>query len=424
MKHKSGIICLTVLSTGLSVMAQSIMDRIDIHGFISQGYSISSHNNYLNMKTSDGSYEMNEAAVNFSTKITDRLHGGLQLLSRDLGKVGNNMLMLDWAYADYRLRDYLGIRVGKIKTPLALYNEIRDVDALRTFILLPQSVYDENVRDFSFAFQGAAVYGNLWMGKAGDVDYNLYTGTFNIPNPNTGFWYDSFSNLSNEIRDVIAKPGSRINEVAISNAQISAEYIWGGSAYWNAPLSGLKVGGCYLYGAIDMKTDLDAFSEKTLKSEETVEEISRTPLFADATIKDYYTLSGEYTLQNLTLTGEYHSRIYQVHIDLPEKGFAADQDYQLIGYYGQAAYRFADRFETGVYYSFYDDVDSHVEGKPNWYFTQKDLCAAFRWDITPNFLIKIEGHQITGAGLALACENPSGRKENWTLFALKSSLNF
>ena len=167
-------VLLYTILTALPLMAQFGLEKIDIHGFANQGYVYSGDNNYLNMNTVKGSYEFNEVAINFSTNITDRLRAGIQLLSRDLGKVGNNMAMLDWAYADYRWRDYLGIRIGKIKTPLALYNEIRDVDALRTFILLPQSVYDENVRDFSFAFQGAALYGNLDLGKLGEMEYNLY----------------------------------------------------------------------------------------------------------------------------------------------------------------------------------------------------------------------------------------------------------
>ncbi|MBN2103190.1 hypothetical protein JW835_04030 [bacterium] len=423
MKHKRKIIGFIAMMTGLIASAQSILDRIDIHGFISQGYIISSNNNYLNLKTSRGSYEMNESAINFSTNITDNLRGGLQLLSRDLGKVGNNVVMLDWAYADYRIRDYLGIRLGKIKTPLALYDEIRDVDALRTFILLPQSVYDENVRDFSFAFQGAALYGNYQMGIMGDLDYNLYMGTFNIPDPNTGFWHDSFSNLANEVKPVIAKPSSHINEVSICNADISAEYIWGFSGYWNSPFTGLKIGGCYLIGSIDMSVDIEAFSEKTLKSGDSVEEISRIPMTSKVKIKDYYTLSGEYAIQNLTLTGEYHSRIYRVHVNLPENGFMTDLSYQLIGYYGQATYRLTEWLEAGTYYSFYDDVDSHIKGISDWYFTQKDICGAIRFDITPNFLIKLEGHKINGVGLALACENPSERTRNWNLFTVKSSLN-
>ncbi|MFC1569415.1 hypothetical protein ACFL4L_04210 [bacterium] len=427
MMRKQGIIHLVAFMISLPLLAQSLMDRIEIHGLISQGYILSSDNNYLNMKTPKGSYEMNEAAINFSTNITDRLRGGLQLLSRDLGKVGNNAVMLDWAYADYRFRDYLGFRIGKIKTPLALYNEIRDVDALRTFILLPQSVYDENVRDFSFAFQGIGIYGNVPLFGLGDVEYNLYTGAFNIPNPSSGFWYDSFSNLATGAEMVVANDSTTIEKLNITNSNVTADYIWGGSAYWTTPLEGLKLGGCYLYGSLYMSTDIAIFMKVTssVQPGSNLYQSRQPNLDVDVKIKDYYTLSGEYAIQNLTLTGEYHSRIYRVHIRTSDLlGFPIDNDYQLIGYYGQATYRFTDWLEAGAYYSFYDDVDSHLEGTPSWYFTQKDICAAIRFDITPNLLIKFEGHKIDGVGLALSAENPSGRTQHWNLFAIKSSINF
>ena len=423
-------ILLVALLLSLSLKAQSLLDGIEVHGLISQGYLMTTDNNYLNMKTPKGSYEINEAAINFSTNITDRLRGGLQLLSRDLGKVGNNVVMLDWAYADYRLRDYLGIRVGKIKTPLALYNEIRDVDALRTFILLPQSVYDENVRDFSFAFQGAALYGNIPLFGLGDLDYNIYTGAFNIPDPSTGFWYDSFYNLSDGAEMVVQNDSTTMEKLLITNPSVTADYIWGGSAYWSTPLQGLKLGGCYLYGSLFMGTDMTIFTKtRSLTRPGVILSQTLQPhLDVDIRIKDYYTLSGEYVIQNFTLTGEYHSRIYRTHIRTSDfLGFPLNSDWQLIGYYGQATYRFSNWLETGVYYSHYDDKDSRLnrpDDMPSCNFTQSDICAAIRFDLTSNLLIKLEGHAMDGVGLALLFENPSGRKRNWNLFAIKSSINF
>jgi len=427
MKDKRIVLGLMIIMTGTIATAQSLMDKLNVHGFISQGYIVTSDNNYLNMNTPKGSYEINEAAINFSMDMTDHLRGGLQLLSRDLGKVGNNVVMLDWAYADYRFKDYLGFRVGKIKTPLALYNEIRDVDALRTFILLPQSVYDENVRDFSFAFQGAALYGNIPLSGFGDVDYNLYSGTFNIPDPTSGFWHDSFLNLTSGAEMFVINDSTTLENKDITNSGVTAEYIWGGSAYWSTPLEGLKLGGCYLYGSLSMNTDITFFLNVSYKIHPLLNQYQsrQSRLEADIRIKDYYTLSGEYSIKNLTLTGEYHSRIYRTHIPASELfEFSIDKDYQLIGYYGQATYRFADFFEAGAYYSFYDDVDSHIQEEPDWHFTQKDICAAIRLDITPNFLMKLEAHHISGTGLVLICDNPSGRTKTWNLFTIKSSFNF
>ena len=114
---------------------------VDIHGFASQGYLKSDDNNYL-ANTEDGTAEFTEVGINFSKEF-DQLRIGLQLLSRDLGDYGDNEIYLDWAMGDYRFNEMLGIRIGKVKTPVGLYNQERDLDMLRIPVLLPAAVYDE-----------------------------------------------------------------------------------------------------------------------------------------------------------------------------------------------------------------------------------------------------------------------------------------
>ena len=112
------------------------------------------YNNWLG-STEDGSYEFNEMGINFSTELTDDLHVGVQFFSRDLGTIGNDDIKVDWAFADYHWKDWLGVRVGKIRIPYGLYNEIRDIDILRLSIILPQSVYSEIARDSQTALKEA-----------------------------------------------------------------------------------------------------------------------------------------------------------------------------------------------------------------------------------------------------------------------------
>lgn len=119
---------------------------LDIHGFISQGFLQSDRNNFY-ADTEDGTFQFNEFGLNVSADVTDRLYAGLQLLSRDLGAIGNNSVELDWAQATYRWRAWLYLQAGCIKTPWGLYNETRDIDLLRTSIFLPPSLYSEDMRD-------------------------------------------------------------------------------------------------------------------------------------------------------------------------------------------------------------------------------------------------------------------------------------
>ena len=138
----------------------SFSDKFEIHGFGSFGYLGSTENNYLT-ESVGGSFDFVEAAINAGFDITDDLRIGAQVFLGNLGEYGNYEPRLDWGYLDYRPKNWLGVRAGKFKRPLGFYNEVRDVDAARTFAMLPQSVYNVAYRDFFLAATGASAYGNL-----------------------------------------------------------------------------------------------------------------------------------------------------------------------------------------------------------------------------------------------------------------------
>ncbi len=121
-----------------------------IHGFLSQGYINSVGNNFF-ADSKDGTFQINEVGLTIASQVKDQLRLGLQVFPRDLGRDGNNELRLDWGYADYHHADWLGVRLGKIKRPMGLYNEERDSDFLRPMAFLPQSIYDEVRRDMLVA---------------------------------------------------------------------------------------------------------------------------------------------------------------------------------------------------------------------------------------------------------------------------------
>ena len=118
--------------------------EIDIHGFISQGYLKSSENNFL-AESKDGTFQFNEMGINFATWMTSDLSLGVQFFASDIGDFGNDEITIDWAYADYRFKPYLGIRAGKIKLPSYLYNETRDIPTHSFRLLfLPPTRSSEN----------------------------------------------------------------------------------------------------------------------------------------------------------------------------------------------------------------------------------------------------------------------------------------
>src|ERR1039457_2783305 len=98
-----------------SLHAQSLAD-IEIHGFVTQGFLFSSHNNYLTMQSSSGSLQWTDGAVSVSDSLTDKLRVGIQLHMYQLGQLGGPNIQVDWASGDYRVNDHFGFRAGKVKT--------------------------------------------------------------------------------------------------------------------------------------------------------------------------------------------------------------------------------------------------------------------------------------------------------------------
>src|ERR1700676_5360264 len=65
---------------------------VQVHSVASQGFAYSNQNNYLTMKTSQGSFDMTDLGFNVSMRVTDRFHVGAQLYSYNVGLLGRYRL--------------------------------------------------------------------------------------------------------------------------------------------------------------------------------------------------------------------------------------------------------------------------------------------------------------------------------------------
>ena len=408
------------------------LGSVQINGFLSQGYLDSGDNNFLaNSKT--GTAQFNEVGLTFTTRINEELRLGAQLLSRDLGDVGNNEVKLDWGFADYHYSDYAGLRLGKVKLPLGLYNEGRDSDFLRPMVFLPQSIYDETKRDLLVAYQGAGVYGNLPLGPIGDVDYHGYYGSINFSDD--ALLYDALkqngtlslrTNLVQTYAPIVGQPtaASYASTLSITNLDIENDYIAGGSLILNTALDGLRFGFSYL----KVKNDLAFTVNKSLDPTNT----SLSPGVLEGSLENKSTFVGsaEYILGNWMFAGEYsETDRTQTYNGL------VGTDATSQSYYGLIAYTFFDKLTLSalydVYYSDKDDKDGTAfvaaspSGRKDFFTWRKDFGIGVRYDVNPNWTLKAEYHAIDGAGLFMTVVNdPADLEKNWDYYALKASFNF
>ncbi|MGC4089623.1 MAG: hypothetical protein QM756_17395 [Polyangiaceae bacterium] len=369
---------------------------IEVHGFVSQGFIKTSRNNYL-ARSERGSFEFSEAGINFTKSLGDDLRVGLQLFARDLGPLGNYTPQLDWFYLDYRPRDWFGLRAGRTKLPFGLYNESSDIDAARVPILLPQSIYPVDHRDYLLAQTGGEAYGEVPLGDAGAAEYRLYGGTINMGPPAAA-----------------PTPG-------ISVENLDVPYLVGGRLMWLTPVTGLQVGGSaqalrldWTYRiAPELQTPLQAAGLLPTDLNGRLPVKFRVNLFVASLefARDDWLLSAEYS----RWTGEFESRAPAL---LP--GHVVNERYYIMG-----SYRVAPWFTPGIYYSVYHPNVDQRSGREN---VQRDLALSFRYDLNAHWLLKLEGHYMHGTA-ALEESLNDGKKakdlpENWGALLIKSTAYF
>ena len=169
---------LTCLAATATLAAADL--PIEVHGFASFGWFRTWENAYLAPDSEEGSTELWEAAMSVVSRPADRLRLGVQIFARDLGIYDNGVPRLDYAYADYRLADAAGIQAGRVRIPSGLHQEELDVDAARTQVFLPWSVYPIRVRDFFTAVDGAKVYGFAPLSADWTGEYVVYAGVSTV----------------------------------------------------------------------------------------------------------------------------------------------------------------------------------------------------------------------------------------------------
>ena len=380
-------------------------DDIQIHGFYSQGYLKTNHNNYL-AETEEGTLQFDEFGVNFSAQLTDNLHAGLQFFGRDLGPVGNNEVRLDWAFMDYRWKDWLGVRIGKTKNTQGLYNEIRDLDMLRTSIMLPQSVYSELWRDSFATTRGLTLYGVTPASVLGKFAYTAAVGVFDL-DKDTGF--------ASAIEDSLAE-----SYVFLEVDSMDHRYVNAFNCTWYPPLDGLRL----KYSFFDVK-DFEVSGHAGIPAYG----VASTRVLFDVMEMDGWTGSLEYMLGNLTLIGEYSAVDFKARMDLGlGMGFQDRPPLPSEGWYVTTDYRFSDWFSAAVTYSNYFPNTNDTRGENetvDFMAWMKTWTLSTRFDINPYWILKFEASYNDGFGAYDSMNNISADLERyWMLYAVKATVHF
>jgi hypothetical protein len=353
---------------------------IEIHGFVTQGFLYSSHNNYLTMQSSSGSLQWTDGAVSITDSVTSNLRIGIQLHMYQLGQLGGPNVQVDWASGDYKVNDRLGFRAGKVKTVMGLFNDSQEVDAVFLWTLLPQCSYQVDNESFYLAHVGGDVYGNLSLGShAGTLRYDGYVGQVTL-DLNGGY----LKTLADEGFVFTSAPSGKT---------------YGGDLRWLTPLRGLIAG-----------------------SSANVEAVAGTAPGVGVSVPTF--LKTEYYAQfsrgRFYLAGEYDRSPADALVMLGPAVLPVPQDFR--SWYGMGSYRLWKKLNVGSYYSHYVNKALDTSLAANY---SKDWVLSGRYDFNPYFYGKLEGHFVHGTAIGYyQSTNPSGLKDNSNILAAKIGFSF
>jgi hypothetical protein len=356
------------------------LSGIVVHAYVSQGFLFSSSNNYLTMKSSDGSPQWTDAAVNISDSLSDNLRVGMQLHMYQLGELGGSNVFIDWASGDCKVNDRLGIRAGKVKTVWGLFNDSQDIDAVFLWILLPQGSYAIDHKSFYLAHVGGDVYGAFSLGKrAGTLRYTWYAGQATV-----------------DLNDGYIKQFADIGLVFTSSL---GGKTYGGDLRWETPVKGLTIGSSADVQAVDGTAPAGGIHVPPTLTPSFYAQFSRGKVY----------LAGEYDRIPVNATVTIGSAVFP---------FVADGR----SWFAMGSYQIRKNVQVGSYYSHYVDKSADTTQPAS---HSKDWVVSGRYDFNQYFYTKIEGHFLHGDALGYyTSTNPDGLTPNTKMLAAKIGFTF
>ena len=361
------------------------------HGFIAQGLIDVNGSDFVN-NNEKVSVELTELGINTSYQLSSKFRVAGQAVYIDGGNRYNkgariDYLLLDWSA--YSSQDWLlNVYLGRFKNSHWLYSSTRDVPFTRPSIILPQSIYFDGFRDIAVGGDGISIKSSHNSDLYGDFDLTLSYGT---------------SDISKQQTEIILSKHTTGN--------MDHDFDIQGSLYWQPQLSRWRFGIALLDSDFSYRRgNNDVFQS------------------ADISLQRYFI--------NLMYEGEYwefSSEILQERLvmgDFYFKGFHRDTIAQ--GYFIQSRYQASRDINLLLRYDhFYSNkedkngrlLESSTGGQvPRYFGYMKDYTLGFSYDMSANFRLQLEFHQVKGAARLTPVVLPNtelNNQEKWQFWALQ-----
>lgn len=392
---KSRSKCALGISTGIMLAACAYASDTDwqMHGALTQGVIYTSDNNFYGNSDDNASLKFTEIDFNASARLRPNLRAAGQVLYRHTGSQSEGG-SVDYAFLDYQFFTdpsfISGIRGGRFKVPIGLYNETRDVAFTRPSIYMPQSAYPDTARDLELSSDGALVYGELFTNKAGQ-----WTAEFGVGQPRID---------EKTVRSVFGFLPGDISNVSGHTSTVGRLLYQSSGGEWQASFSRSDV-------RVDYRQALAPM------------------LSTDIEIKLVYWLASlQYSLDQWIFTGEYGQIDARLNSNLFEQGFHPQ------AYYLQATRRLDAQWSIytrwdNLYWDRHDHSGNDyaaLTGRKAYANFAHDYNLGVRFDVNSNAMISAEYHYIEGTAWLSPADNSAlnNAAKYWQMLALEFSYRF
>lgn len=374
-------------------LAAEWAENFQYHGFLSQGYVLTSDNNFYGSSQGSGSLDFTEIGANASVRPSPRFGLAAQVLFRRAGRVDDNTFNLDYALMDFtalsRENGRLGMRLGRVKNLIGLYNDTRDVAFTRPSIFLPQGIYFDRSRSLFLSSDGGQLFAE-YRHPLGDFFFHWNVG---LPR-----------NINKELEIAVL----RSNRPGELDSQLS----------YFSQLRYERNGGQVILAL--------SYANALLNYDP-----GRNDILRDGSLRfEPIIFSAQYNGERFSLTGEY---LIQPNTFKNFGPAFPDLSPTSESWYLQGSYRILPQLQAILRYDeHYIDRDDRngkrfeKMGLPDHAAFAKDWMFGISWDITSSWMVRAEYHRIHGTSWLPAQDNPDPSKteQDWDMFALLLSFRF
>lgn len=403
---------------------------VAIHGALSTTASYADDWDFQGASAGSLSLNRVDLTLNGVHRFGNGLRVGAQVYAYRFA--GYDEVTLDWANLDYSWTEAFGLRLGRNKIPIGLYNEVLDLDSVRVFANLPLSYYPRTQRAVTNASDNIMAYGRIVLGRAGGIEYEALFGRQ--------------ENISAENPLVRGTNGL----LQAGTWKFDAP-VYGGSLIWSTPVEGLRFSYTYYEiesgGAACTLGYRNQLLPSQLGQPDLVDSIlgagtwDQSGLFAgtSAWIADnattFRTASVEFSRGDLVLTAEYKlqdrfggTTTIPALARIGQATTTPFVDIRWEFYYLQATYQVTKQIGVGAYYlhELRDRNSAGSSSDPKKYL--HDYAVAVSYAPNDWFVVKLEAHRMVG----LTRLNFEGAKniftadsdKDWNFFVFQTVFSF